>query len=171
MDFPYRQHAEQVIHRYGLKRKTKDEYGDKPCPNCGGTDRFYINNLNGLLKHHCRKECDDLERFKAMQRDGALPEATSSVEVVPYHQKKKIPLLGARLEGSVVVVPLFDVLTGEQRGKQEIYPNGGKKFSKGMTKLMLGSLSAIRLTFFTFAKATLQLSPYIYQQVSKHCLL
>ena len=139
MDYPYVEYADQVIRRYGLKRKTNDEFGDKPCPNCGdGTDRFYINNYNGLLKHHCRKGCDDLERLKAMQRDGALPEATYSAEVVPYHQQKKIPLLEARLEGNVVVVPLFDVLTGQHRGKQEIYPNGRKKFSKGMKKLNAG---------------------------------
>ena len=139
MDYPYEQYADQVIRRYGLKRKTNYEYGDKPCPNCGdGTDRFYINNYNGLLKHHCRKGCDDLERLKAMQRDGALPEATYSAEAVPYHQQKKIPLLEARLEGNVVVVPLFDVLTGELRGKQEIYPNGRKKFIRGMKKLNAG---------------------------------
>ena len=138
MDYPYAQHAKKVIQQYGLKRKTNDEYGDKPCPNCGGVDRFYVNDHNGLLKHHCRQGCDDLERLKAMQRDGALPKATYSVEVVPYHHKKNIPLLGARLEGDTVVVPLSDVLTGEQKGKQEIYPNGRKKFSKGMTKLNAG---------------------------------
>ena len=68
-----------------------------------------------------------------MQRDGALPERTIT-SVVSYHHTKGIPLLGARLEGDTVVVPLFDVLTGEQRGQQEIFPNGRKKFSKGMTK-------------------------------------
>ena len=140
MDYPYAEHADNVIHRYELKRKTAREYGDKPCPNCGGVDRFYINDLNGLLKHHCRQGCDDLERLKAMQRDGALPEATSSAEVVPYHQKKKILLLEARLEGDTVVVPLFDVLTSEKRGRQTIYPNGRKKFLKGMKKLNAGCL-------------------------------
>ena len=138
MDYPYTQYAKKVIQQYGLKHKTNDEYGDKPCPNCGGVDRFYINDHNGLLKHHCRQNCDPLERLQAMQRDGALPEATSSAGVVPYHQKKNIPLLGARLECNTVVVPLFDVLTGEQKGQQEIFPDGRKRFSKGMNKTNLG---------------------------------
>ena len=138
MDYPYAERVNNVIQRYGLKRKTANEHGDKPCPNCGGIDRFFINEHNGLLKHHCRQQCDDLERLKAMQRDGALPERTIT-SVVPYHHKKGIPLLGARLEGNNVVVPLFDVLTGEQRGQQEIFPDGRKKFSKGMTKLNTGS--------------------------------
>ena len=73
-----------------------------------------------------------------MQRDGALPERTIT-SVVPYHHKKGIPLLGARLEGNNVVVPLFDVLTGEQRGQQEIFPGSRKKFSTGMKKLNAGA--------------------------------
>ena len=138
MDYPYSEYANNVIQHYELKRKTANEHGDKPCPNCGGIDRFFINEHNGLLKHHCRQRCDDLERLKAMQRDGALPERTIT-SAVPYHQKKKLPLLAARLEGETVVVPLFDVLTGEQRGQQEIYPNSRKKFSTGMKKLNAGA--------------------------------
>jgi len=34
---------------------------------------------------------------------------------------------------------LFDELTGEQRGQQEIFPDGRKKFSKGMTRLNAGA--------------------------------
>ena len=94
MDYPYSEHANNVIQRFELKRKTASEHGDKPCPNCGGIDRFYINEYNGLLKHHCRQGCDDFERLKAMQRDGALPERTIT-SVVPYHHKRKIPLLGS----------------------------------------------------------------------------
>ena len=138
MDYPYSEYANNVIQHYELKRKTANEYGDKPCPNCGGIDRFFINEHNGLLKHHCRQRCDDLERLKAMQRDGALPERTIT-SVVPYHHKKGIPLLGARLVGDAVVVALFDVLTGEQRGHQEIHPNSRKKFSTGMKKLNAGA--------------------------------
>ena len=137
MDYPYAEHANNDIKRYELTRKTAQEYDDKPCPSCGGIDRFYINDHNGLLKHHCRQGCDVLERLKAMKRDGELPEGTEA-SVVPCHHKKKIPLLGARLEGDTIAVPLSDVLTGKQRGKQEIYPNGRKKFSKGMTKLNAG---------------------------------
>ena len=97
MNYPYAQYAKKVIQQYGLKHKTNDEYGDKPCPNCGGVDRFYINDHNGLLKHHCRQHCDPLERLKAMQRDSVLPEPTKA-SVIPYHKKKNIPLLAARLE-------------------------------------------------------------------------
>ena len=112
MDYPYAEHANNVIQRYELKRKTANEHGDKPCPNCGGVDRFYISNYHGVLKHHCRQGCDDLERLKAMHRDGALPERTIT-SVVPYHHKKGIPLLGARLESEKVVVPLTNLKTGE----------------------------------------------------------
>ena len=59
MDYPYAEHANNVIQRYELRRKTANEHGDKPCPNCDGIDRFYINERNGLLKHHCRQGCDD----------------------------------------------------------------------------------------------------------------
>ena len=118
MDSPYAEHANYVIQRYELKRKTAKQNGDKPCPSCGGIDRFYINDHNGLSKHNCRQGCDNLERLKAMQRDGALPEGTKA-SVVPYHHKKKIPLLGARLKGDTVVVPLSDVLIGEQRGNKK----------------------------------------------------
>ena len=55
------------------------------------------------------------------------------------HHKKKIPLLGARLEGDTLVVPLFDLLTGKKWGQQEIYSNGRKKFSQGTTKLNAGA--------------------------------
>ena len=65
MDYPYSEHANNVIQHYGLKRKTANEHGDKPCPNCGGIDRFFINEHDGLLKHHYRQLCDDLERLKA----------------------------------------------------------------------------------------------------------
>ena len=114
-----------------------NEFGEQPCPHCGGTDRFWISNFNGELKHHCRQGCHDLERLTAMQRDGVLPEATPST-VETYHQRKNIPLVGAKLECDIVVVPLFDVLTGEQKGQQEIFPDGREKFSKGMKKLNSG---------------------------------
>ena len=138
MDYPYAEYANNVIQHSELKRKTAKEHGDKPCPNCGGVDRFYISNYHGVLKHHCRQRCDDLERLKAMQRDGALPERTIT-SVVPYHDKKKISLLGARLDGDTVVVPLTNLKNGEDIGTHEISPNSFKKFPKG-TKFQLGNV-------------------------------
>ena len=48
-------------------------------------------------------------------------------------------MIGARLSGDKVSVPLINIVTGEKAGTQEIYPNGRKKFSKGITKLNAGA--------------------------------
>ena len=138
MPYEYSKYADGIIQRYGLKLKSGKEYGNKPCPNCGGNDRFYINEFNGYLNHHCRKECNYAERCKALERDGVLPEFNRETGN-PYHIQKQIPLKGnARLDGQNVIIPLSDVLTGEEKGHQIIYPDGFKKFPKGMSKANLG---------------------------------
>ena len=110
------------------------EFGKKPCPNCGGDDRFWINNYNGILYHHCRQRCDLVEREKAMQRDGLLL-TDYNANQIPYHVTKQIPLLGkAYLDGDNVIIPLMGVSSGEKRGTQTIKPNSSKLFSKGMIK-------------------------------------
>ena len=144
MIYSYREHAETIIRRYGLKQKSGTEYGDKPCPNCGGTDRFWINNHNGNLVHHCRKDCDYANRHAALQRDGALPFDTASMVhhdcdshgTIAYHVQKRIELpgTGAVCDGDTVVVELQDIITGEFRGKQYIKPDGSKKFTPKLNK-------------------------------------
>jgi hypothetical protein len=144
MNYSYDQHADAVIQTYGLKRKSGNEYGDKPCPNCGGTDRFWINEYRGDLTHHCRQECDFLERQAALQRDGALPidadptlnEEHRNSEPTAYHEHKRIDLQGsgAVCDGNTVVIELCDIVTGEPRGRQFIRPDGSKKFTPKLQK-------------------------------------
>ena len=144
MIYSYEQHADAVIQTYCLKQKSGKEYGDKPCPNCGGTDRFWISEYKGNLTHHCRKVCDHLERLAALQRDGALPmeanqfphEGHSKSEPSAYHLQKRIDLQGsgAVCDGNTVVIELFDILSGEPRGKQFIKPDGSKKFTPMLQK-------------------------------------
>lgn len=136
----HNEYADRLIQELSLKRKSGDEYGDVPCPNphCdGGTDRFYINNHNGELRHHCRKDCDFIERDKALQSRNLLPSWELETET-PYHEKKRIPLLNARLDGANVVIPLAHVQTGKVVGQQTIKPNGAKIFNKGLKKIGVG---------------------------------
>ena len=126
----YNEYADRLIQELSLKRKSGNEYGDVPCPNCGGKDRFYISELNGELKHHCRKDCDFIERDKALQIRGLLPDTPSKTKQT-YHEKKLIPLIGAALEGDKVIIPLINLETGEDTGSQEISPSSFKKFPKG----------------------------------------
>ena len=144
MTYSYDQHADAVIQTYGLKQKSGKEYGDKPCPNCGGTDRFWINEYKGNLTHHCRQECDFILRQAALQRDGALPTDAYSTphaehqnnKPTAYHLQKRIDLQGsgAVCDGNTVVIELFDIVTGEPRGKQFIKPDGSKKFTPKLQK-------------------------------------
>ena len=128
------QYARDIIRYYDLQKKSENEFGSRPCPNCGGVDRFWINNHNGMLSHHCRKGCDFVERTKAMRKDGVLP-SDYKTEQIPYHLRKQIPLMGgAYLDGDNVIIPLTDVSSGELRGKQVIYPNSRKLFEKGLKK-------------------------------------
>lgn len=131
MKLNYHEYAPQIIQQLNLK-------GSEPCgkcPNCDGEDRFWINNYNGELRHHCRK-CEFVERNAALQSLGLVPEHER--KLVPYHEQKRIPLLSAKLDGADVVIPLAHVQTGEVVGQQTIKPNGAKIFNKGLKKIGVG---------------------------------
>ena len=53
--------SDRIITRYNMKKvsggNAKAEYHG-PCPACGGTDRFRINEYQGMVKVHCR-QCND----------------------------------------------------------------------------------------------------------------
>ena len=137
MSRSYSEHAPCIISELNLKHKTGSEYGSQPCPNCGGDDRFWITRHNGELMHHCRQNCDFIKRDKVLQDRGLLPKWESNE--VPYHIRKCIPLIGAYLDNDRVIIPLKNVESGEKTGTQEIFPNGRKKFTKGMTKQNSGA--------------------------------
>ncbi|MGB2409677.1 MAG: primase-helicase zinc-binding domain-containing protein, partial [Paracoccaceae bacterium] len=136
MSLSYNTYAPAIVQALDLKKATSDEYSG-PCPNCGGKDRFRISNFHGNLKHHCRKDCDFIARNNQLIGRGLLPEWENRLQ--PYHVMKQLPLLAAELHGNDVIVPLFDVLTGEQLGQQKIKPNGKKLFSKGLKKAQAGA--------------------------------
>ena len=54
----WHEYAPQVVQRYNLKPSGKERYNG-PCPHCGGTDRFWINNHNGELRVNCN-QCGDV---------------------------------------------------------------------------------------------------------------
>lgn len=51
----------------------------------------------------------------------------------PYHQRKGVELLGARLDGLDVVIPLFNTAR-DRVGWQRITPDGQKRFNPGLSK-------------------------------------
>lgn len=132
MEYPYAEYAGGVITQYNLKHKSGSEYGNKPCPNCGGTDRLWISEYQGMLRHHCRKECNFVDRQKALQRDGLLPvecegerpKAQFSTET-PYHVRKRIDLLGncAVCDGDTVMIEIVDIRTGDLHASRLGYWN------------------------------------------------
>ena len=141
------EYAQRIIDGLDLKQTAKGEWHGS-CVNCGGTDRFWITNHQGIIKTHCR-QCGD---FKAIQselakrglwcsldpiKDNVLtfqPKEDFNVEDTrPYHEKKGVDLLGAKLEGNNVVIPLFNIHR-QRVGEQTISPDGKKLFSTGLDK-------------------------------------
>ena len=146
-----------IINALNLKETSKGEWHG-PCPNCGGKDRFWINEHKGELYAHCR-QCQDFSVIKDAMRDQGLlprweadsgpqqsnPRHKSSVNEKPYHIRKKIDLdLGeCRLDNDKLVVNITDILTGEARGTQTI-TNDQKLFTKGMIKEGAGTFIGAR---------------------------
>ena len=139
MDHSFDQYAAGIIQHFKMKRKGPKEHGDVPCPNCGGEDRFWINDHNGQLKHHCRKDCTFIDRDNILQEMGLLPKWEPDSQFNPtsptsYNVRRNIPLKGAKLQGADVIVSLVDVRTMKEVGTQTIKPDGRKLFTKGLTK-------------------------------------
>lgn len=140
MRIPYETHAPKIISFYDLKAAGREHQGR--CPNCGGNDRFRLQNYNGEVRHHCRKGCQLAARTDAMRRDGVIPQVRQ-FDKVPYHDQKGVPLSGAELRGSDVFVPICDIVTGDQVGGQTITPTGKKFFTNGMKKTGAGAFIGV----------------------------
>lgn len=147
-DYPkayWASYGQAIIDRLELKKFGSEYHG--ACPSCGGKDRFWITEYQGEVRTHCR-QCGT-ENFqdiqKALQEMGLLPTKETNVvpireknvgqddfdEKTPYHIRKGIELIGAKLEGNNVVIPIFNAKK-ERVGKQTITPDGTKKFNKGL---------------------------------------
>ena len=151
--------SDRIITRYNMKRvsggNSSAEYHG-PCPSCGGTDRFRINEYQNLVKVHCRQCGTDGFRdiINEMKHDGVWPvfkqekpfehKPTASdfeniIKLKPgsnmstYIEAKQIELINAELDGDTVVIPLYN-FSQEVVGHQRIAPNGLKKFNKGLVK-------------------------------------
>ena len=66
----WQEYGAPMISELNLKQATKGEWHG-PCPNCGGTDRFWINEFKGELYTHCR-QCHDYPAIKDKLRDARL---------------------------------------------------------------------------------------------------
>ena len=133
-------YAAGIIDRLGLKKVNENEYCGG-CPNCGGVDRFRINNYNGEIRVNCRKCNDFVQIFKILREDfQLLPEYSPNKDVVtlhkvedihPYLTRKKIKLHNAEIDETDLVVPIIDK-TGKKQGSQFIDADGNKKFNFGL---------------------------------------
>ena len=133
-------YAAGIIHRLELKKVNEHEYCGS-CPNCGGVDRFRINNYNGEIRVNCRKCNDFAQIFKILREDlQLLPEYSPNKDVVtlhkvedihPYLTRKRIKLHNAEVDETDLVVPIIDK-TGKRQGSQFIDADGNKKFNFGL---------------------------------------
>lgn len=138
--------SDKIIARYNLKRTGKDHYNGA-CPQCVGTDRFYISNKENKVVFNCNQGCDYLDIVTIMQEDLVWPTKQTDdwpkiyTETKPfndetpkaYHERKGIQLHNAKLQDGDVYVPIFNI-EGKRVGHQKITPEGKKKFSTGLEK-------------------------------------
>ena len=150
--------SDRIITRYNINSvsggNSKGSEYHSACPSCGGTDRFRINEFQGMVKVHCR-QCNDFRSITdEMKHDGVWPvfkqenafehKPTASdfeniIKLKPgsnmstYIEAKQIELINAELDGDTVVIPLYN-FSQEVVGHQRISPNGLKKFNKGLVK-------------------------------------
>ena len=147
--------AHVIIQALDLREKAKGEFHGA-CPSCGTNtpkepDRFWISELNGEVKVHCR-QCNGFSEIQERLRDMGLwpqinerpydpnnnvtpfkPAQDMSDTTQPYHIKKGINLYNARCVDGVVEYDIYDS-DGQVIGKQRIHPDGSKRFTKGMEK-------------------------------------
>ena len=125
--------------------------------------RFWIHQKDGLVKFQCRQCNDFQSIVQIMEEDNVWPLLEKKAPKIklkqtaqdyfgnvvpmpkqeeprvqfdpytPYHERKGVDLVGAVLEGSDVVVPLFNT-NREQVGHQRITPSGDKRFNPGLKK-------------------------------------
>ena len=139
--------ADKIITSLNLRQTSKGEWHGS-CPNCQGTDRFWISQHNGLVKTHCR-QCNDFAAIQNQLAEWSLWPSRKPINNIvdfkpkedfpvydddtPYHIKKGVDLFNAELSGNNVVIPIYNV-NRERIGEQTISPDGKKLFNAGLDK-------------------------------------
>ena len=110
------EHSPRIIANYKLTKTSKGEWHGA-CPNCGGKDRFWINEYEGDVKVHCRK-CDDFKKnleilftnsfiIKKQYVDKRTSTDNKNTFLQSYDQRKGIELIGAKKVGNDVVIDIY----------------------------------------------------------------
>jgi len=138
-DAIYSEYAPQIITSLNLKKTTAKEHHGA-CPNCGGVDRFWISEYQGLVKVNCR-QCGDWKTIISILRDMKIyPDKIEGETVVnfpeqqeihPYLTRKRINQHNAEIDEGDLVIPIIDK-TGKRQGSQFIDKDGTKKFNFGL---------------------------------------
>ena len=132
----YSVYAPQIVSALGLKRFGNEYKGS--CPNCGGTDRFWISDYQGEVKVNCRKCGDWKAIIEALRGLNVYPTKDETVvnfpeieEVHPYLTRKKIKQHNAEVDEGDLKIQIINS-KGQIQGTQFIDENGKKKFNHGL---------------------------------------
>jgi len=140
--------APKIVAKYNLKKTGVNHYNG-PCPQCCGTDRFYMSEKAGVVRINCNQGCNFKDLTQTMRDDGAWPEFIKGEPIAPmprmngnpfaahgsssqlYHDVKGVPLYGAAVVDTSIVIKVI-AKDGKQVGSQTIKPDGTKRFTAGM---------------------------------------
>ncbi len=140
--------APKIVAKYNLKKTGVNHYNG-PCPQCIGTDRFYMSEKAGVVRINCNQGCNFKDLTQTMRDDGAWPEFIKGEPIAPmprmngnpfaahgsssqlYHDVKGVPLYGAAVVDTSIVIKVI-AKDGKQVGSQTIKPDGTKRFTAGM---------------------------------------
>jgi phage/plasmid primase-like uncharacterized protein/KaiC/GvpD/RAD55 family RecA-like ATPase len=87
-DATYSEFAPQIIAALGLKKTSHKEHHG-PCPNCGGVDRFWISEYQGLVKVNCR-QCQDWQRIIQILREMHVYPDKEIISETSYNESKNM---------------------------------------------------------------------------------
>ena len=116
--------APKIVAKYNLKKTGVNHYNG-PCPQCIGTDRFYMSEKAGVVRINCNQGCNFKDLTQTMRDDGAWPEFIKGEPIAPmprmngnpfanygsssqlYHDIKGVPLYGAAVVDTSVVIKVI----------------------------------------------------------------
>ena len=177
----------KIIETLILKQVARGEWHGA-CPNCGGTDRFWISELASEVKVHCR-QCWDFPAITKAMRDlkiwpqerEALPRTVKQdipwpvpshdthTDLHPYLSAKKIKQHNAIEQDGLLQIPIINA-AGKMVGKQSITADGKKRFTKGME--IVGNFSVLNgpITDFAYVAEGWATAASVAEATGKPCV-